>query len=98
MRGVDADSERQLWTRVHDRAQMLEPVTDALTLSRSVFQKDAQLAESQSLASNLQTNRSGLNAVSFARAAGTTRVNNDVVSAECNAALHFFTERGDRFQ
>src|SRR5688572_19289102 len=98
MRGVDADAERQLRTRVHDRAQMLEPVADALPLSGSVLQKDAQLSESQSFASDLQTERSGGDAVSFARAAGTTRMNNYIVGAQRNAALHFFTERSDRFQ
>src|SRR5688572_7511415 len=98
MRGVDADAQRQFRTLVHDCAQMLEPVTDALALSRSVLQKDAQLSESQSFASNFQTNRSGIDAVSFAGAPGTAWMNDNVVSTQRNTALHFFTKRGDRFQ
>src|SRR5215210_7757406 len=98
MCSVDADTKRQLRTRIHDRAQMLEPVPDALPLSGGVLQKDTQLSESQTFASDFQTERSGRDAVRFARAAGATRMNNYIVDAKRNAALDLFTERGDRFQ
>jgi hypothetical protein len=55
--GVKADAERELWTDAHDRFEVLETMTDAVALSGSVFEQDAELPELQSFARNLQTCR-----------------------------------------
>src|SRR4030095_12821766 len=60
MRSVDAHSEREFGAGPHDRAQMLEAVADAFALARSVLQQDLQFAETQSFASDLQTERANL--------------------------------------
>ena len=52
---VEANAERKLRTNAHDLVEMFEAVTDAVALSRSVFEQDAKRPELQSLARDLQT-------------------------------------------
>src|SRR5437879_6205645 len=47
MRGVNAYTEREFRTRIHNRAQMFEAMTDALALTGRVLQQNAQLSELQ---------------------------------------------------
>src|SRR5262245_56985828 len=45
MRGIDANAERQFWTRFDDGAQMFEAMTDAFALAGCVLKQNAQATE-----------------------------------------------------
>src|SRR6185503_11391162 len=53
--GVKANSKRKLGTGIHDFAQMLEAVSNALPLPRGVLQKNLQTSEPQAAAGKLKT-------------------------------------------
>src|SRR6185369_9510584 len=90
---VETNCERKLWANAHDRFKVFETMTDAVALSRSVFQKDFQLSELQTLARGLQTRGAQRDAVSFTGTARTPRMDHQVIDAEQQRAFNFFTKR-----
>src|SRR5689334_10867188 len=94
---VETDGERKLRANAHDRFQMFETMTDAVALSGSVLQKDLQLSKPQALARDLQTRRAQRDAVSFTSAARTSRMDHEIINAEQQRSLNFFTKRSARF-
>src|ERR1051325_9803000 len=91
--GVETNAERQLWASAHERFEVFEAMTDAVALSGSVLQKDFQLAEPQALARDLQTRGAQRNAVSLAGAARTSGMHDEIIDAEQQCSLDFFTKR-----
>src|ERR1051326_1401977 len=98
MRRVHTNAERKLRASTHYRGQMFEAMPDAFALAGSVLQQDSQLAETQTFAGHLQTERANLQRIllwTTARAAG---MHYEVINAERDRALNFFAKRLDRFQ
>src|SRR4051812_13781203 len=95
VRGVEADAEVQFGAPAGDLAQVLEAVADALALPGRVLQKNPQGVEFEPFARGLQTFGAGADGILFAGAAGTARVEDEVVCAEREAALDLLAEGGD---
>jgi len=98
MRGVDANAQGQLLGSVHDGPQVFEAMTDAFALAGGVFKQNLQLAESQTLASNLKTERANFQGILFRTPTRAAGMHDQIINAERNRALNFFAERIDRFQ
>src|SRR5439155_11607356 len=63
MRRVDANGERKFRTRLHNRAQMFEAMSDAFALAGGVFQQDVQPPKLQTFARKFQTASAGFYSV-----------------------------------
>src|SRR5215471_19068383 len=98
MRGIDADAERQLRTRFHDRAQMFEAMADALALTGSVLEQDSKLTETQTLAGELQAERANLQRILFGTTARTAGMHDEIVNAERDRPLDFLAKRINRLE
>src|SRR6267142_4733512 len=98
VRRVHAHTQRKFRTCIHNRAQMLKAVADALSLSRSVIEQNAQPAKLQTLAGELKTKRANLDRVRLVRTTRTTWMEHQVIDPQQDGALGLFSERGDRFQ
>src|ERR1700738_1802162 len=76
---------------------MLEAMPDTISLARRILQQNAKRTELQSLASNFQALRTFRNTISFARAARTTRMNDQIIDAQQDRPLNFFAKGDTRF-
>src|SRR5438876_3051836 len=81
MGGVQANTQSQFRTGVHDRAEMLETMSNAFTLARRVLQQDTKRTQFQSGARYLQALRAGGNTVGFAGAARASGMEHKIVGA-----------------
>src|SRR6185369_16835794 len=90
---VETNAERQLRASAHERFEVFEAMTDAIALSRRVFQKNFQLAEPQTLARNLQARRAQRDAVRLAGATSTTGMDHKIIDAEQQRPLDFLAKR-----
>src|SRR4051812_14341332 len=77
---------------------MLETMADAFALARSVFQQNLQLAKSQSLASDLKTERANLQRILFGTTARAAGMDDEIINAKRDGPLDLFAKRVDRFQ
>src|SRR5690349_9593035 len=77
---------------------MLETMADALALARGVLEQNLQLAESQTFARHLQTQRANLQRILFGTTARAAGMHHEIIDPKGNRALDFFAERVDRFQ
>src|SRR2546423_12006879 len=98
MSRVDADAERKFGTTLHDRAQMFETMADAFALAGSVLKQDLQLAETQTFAGYLKTERANLQRIFFRTAARAAGMHDEVIDPERYRAFDFFTKRFNRLQ
>src|SRR4051812_45387449 len=98
MRGIYTNAQRQFRTGSHDHAQVFEAMADALALSGGVLEQNSQAAELQTFAGNLKTERANLEGVLLATTTRTAGMHYQVIGAQSNRPLDFFTERFDRFE
>src|SRR5439155_13483527 len=98
MRSVDACAQREFRTRLHNRAQVFEAMTDALALARSVLQQEAQPSELQTFAGQLKTQRADFDGVFFTGTTRTARMQDEVINPEQNGAFDFYPKRSDRLE
>jgi adhesin HecA-like repeat protein len=96
MRGVKANAQTNLWTGIHDHAQMLEAMADTFSLSRRVFQKNPQLSQIQPADGKLNTVAALANSGSFIRSTGAARVHDQVVDAKQDCPFNFFAKGSAR--
>ena len=92
MRGVYANAERKFRASLHDRAQMLETMADAFTLSGSILKQNLQLAETQAFACHLKTERTNLQRIFFRTAARAAGMHDEVIDTEGDRSFDFFTK------
>src|SRR6266849_1138596 len=92
VRRVHAHTQRKLRTCIHNRAQMLKAVADALALSRSVFEQNAEPSKIQTFAGELKTERANFDRVRLVRTARTTRMEHQVIDPQKDGPLDLFSE------
>ena len=90
---IEANGERQFRAPIHKFSQVLEAVTDALALSRSVLQKYLQLSQIQPTRSNFQTFATGANAIRLACTSCASGMDDKVISAKQYSSFKFLAER-----
>ena len=92
MSRIEANAKGQAGTGLHDFSQVLKTMTNALTLTGSVFQKNPKRTQIESVRCAFQTLRTHLDPVSLTRSARAARMNYEVVCAEKNPALQLFSK------
>src|SRR2546423_14169518 len=77
---------------------MFEAMADAFALAGSVLKQDLQLAETQTFAGHLKTERANLQRIFFRTAARAAGMHDEVIDPERYRALDLFAKRFDRLQ
>jgi hypothetical protein len=91
---VEADAQVKRLTIRHDLAQVFEAMAYTFALPGRVFEQDAKRAQVNAVAGRLYTLGADAYRVCLARAPGAARMNDQVISAERDAAQDLFAERG----